>query len=85
MFTSLESKREAWNLWFWCKRNYKWLLGIVLTGLVLSRMHVHLGYIDKDKQETAELIDQFHQRMNMEQYDQIYIDADPMFRNSLSR
>jgi hypothetical protein len=52
---------------------------------MLSRLQVHLGYLDEDKKQTVQSIEQFHKRMNVEQYEQIYADADPAFRNSLTR
>jgi hypothetical protein len=68
----------------WFRRNGKWILALVLAGLVVSRFNLHLGYIDDDKRQTAKLIEQFHERMNTGQFDEIYADAHPAFRKSLT-
>jgi Protein of unknown function (DUF4019) len=85
LLTSAETIKPTSRGWLWYRKNCKWLLGIVLAGLILSRLHVHFGYVDGDKKQTVESIEQFHERMNVEQYDQIYADANPAFRNSLTR
>jgi hypothetical protein len=71
------------GLWF--HHNWKWLFGLLLAGLLLSRFTVHFGYVDDDKKQAAKLIEQFHDRMNTERFDEIYEDAHPAFRKSLSK
>ena len=58
---------------------------MLLAGLVLSRLSLHLGYVDDDKKQVVRLIEQFHERMNSQQFDEIYNDAHYVFRKSLGR
>jgi len=66
------------------RRNWRWIVGLALTALVLPRM-VHFGYVEGDKRQTIRIIEQFHARMNAGRLDDIYDDADPVFQNSASR
>jgi hypothetical protein len=59
------------------------MVGLLLAGLVLTTFSLHFGYVDEDKKEAARLIEQFHERMNAEQFGEIYDDADPAFRKAL--
>ncbi len=69
--------------------NRKWLILIValvaLLVLIGSRISMHRGYFAEDKSETARLIDQFHARLNANQFDQIYDDADDSLKQSDTR
>jgi len=68
------------------RQSWIWIgLALILGAVLLSRVTVHRGYIDDDKKRTAEQIDEFHARMNLSRFDQIYDDADPAFRASLKR
>jgi hypothetical protein len=67
------------------RRTWIWIAALILGAVLVSRVTVHFGYINDDKKEVAERIDEFHTRMNLMQFDQIYNDADPAFRASLRR
>ena len=60
---------------------------IVCTFVFLVPLHfgVYFGYIERDKAETAKLIEQFHTRMNTGQFDLIYDDASLYLRRSATR
>jgi len=53
--------------------------------LLLSRVTLHFGFVEEDKQQAAEQIHRFHVRVNAGQFNQIYDDANAAFRESLSR
>lgn len=69
----------------WFQQNWKWIVTLVFACLTISRFTVHFGYIDEDKKQAAKLINQFHDRINAGQFDQIYDDAHATLRNSLTR
>ena len=69
----------------WFQQNWKWIVTLVFACLTISRFTVHFGYIDEDKKQAAKLINQFHDRINAGQFDQIYDDAHATLRNSFTR
>ncbi len=73
----------------WLSRNWKAILVLIVVGALLSILPIHfglhLGYIERDKSETVKLIEQFHQRMNAGQFDQIYDDASFYLQRSATR
>jgi hypothetical protein len=82
LLTPEESQGLVSRTWLWLRYNWKWMVGLFLAGLVISRFDLHFGYVDEEKKEAVRLIEQFHERMNAEQFEQIYDDADPAFRKS---
>jgi uncharacterized protein DUF4019 len=69
----------------WFQRNWKWVVAVAVAAFILSHFSLHFGYADEDKRRVAELIEQFHYRMNTGQFDSIYEDAHPAFRSALTR
>jgi hypothetical protein len=73
----------------WLVQNWPWALGLlaVLLALGFLRSHVifYAVYFDRDKNTVGKLIEQFHDRMNAGQYDQIYDDANQAFKQSEDR
>ena len=69
----------------WLNRNWIWLVGALLLLLAISRVTVHVGYIEDEKRTATRLIQQFHQRMNEGQFDRIYDEYDPSLKNAMTR
>jgi hypothetical protein len=69
----------------WLARKWIWLVGALLILLVASRATLHRGYIEEDKRTATKLIEQFHERMNEGQFDQIYDAYDSSLKNVMSR
>lgn len=82
MFTSEETAYQRVRAFV--ARNWAWIIGLALSALLLPHM-VHFGYVEKDKRQATQIIEQFHSRMNAGQFDDIYDDANGMFQNSTSR
>src|SRR5437763_15324247 len=53
-----------------------------LAGLMLSCVSVKPGFIADDKAATAKAVEQFHARLNADEFSQIYDDAYDSFRHS---
>src|SRR6478735_3732705 len=69
----------------WWRRNWKWILGLLVAALILSRFSLHFGYIDEDKKEAVELIERFHQQMNAGRFEEMYEGAHPAFQSALTK
>jgi hypothetical protein len=60
--------------------------GILLSAAILvSRTHVHFGYIDEDKREAQSAIDQMHSRLAAGEYEGIFDDLDTTLQETASR
>lgn len=57
----------------------------VLAGLMLSCTSVKPGFIADDKAAAAKAVEQFHDRLNVDEFSQIYDDAHDSFRQSQPR
>ena len=77
--------QQSSNRGNWFRRTWPWVCIAVFAVAVLSRMTIHFGYIDQDKKEAAARIEEFHRRMNVGEFDQLYDDADPAFKRALKR
>jgi len=82
---SVQTKSPASPARGWVHLNWKWILVLVVAVLVLSRFSLHFGHVDHDKELAVKLIGQFHEGMNVGRFEEIYDDAHPAFRNTLSK
>jgi hypothetical protein len=60
----------------WFLRYGIWILGLVLTALVVTRITLYSGYVARDRNSAIRFVDEFHERINAGKYEQIYEDTD---------
>lgn len=65
-----------------CSKRFYFLF---LALLVSCSVSVRPIYIDEEKKTAERAVEQFHERMNAEDYETIYDDANPQFRASITK
>ena len=61
------------------------IVGTLLAGLVLSHTSIRFGNKEEEEIATVKAIEQFHGRLSMGRFDEIYDNANDVFQKSQSR